>query len=228
MKQPETDNRKGHDMSPVNTAPDKPVRVLLIDDDPVQHLLLRNLLSIPANPPFQCRMAGTLQEGWDLLTAADVDILILDLGLPGCQGTEAFTRTHTRFPDLPIVVLTGQDDEALGLSLVHKGAQDYLVKGQVSAALLGRTLRYAIERQRLMLELQRALAEIKTLNGLLPICAHCKKIRDDKGYWTRLEQYIEDRSAAQFTHGICPECIKTLYPDITDKVLDEPPPARKS
>lgn len=208
-------------MPPVNNTAGKPVRVLLIDDDPIQHLLLKNLLSTPAVPPFQCHMASALQEGWTQLAARETDVLLLDLGLPGCTGIEAFTLTQEQFPDLPIVVLTGQDDEALGLSLVHKGAQDYLVKGQVSAALLGRTLRYAIERQRLMLELQRALAEIKTLNGLLPICSHCKKIRDDKGYWTLLEQYIEARSAAQFTHGICPECIKTLYPDIVIPKDDE-------
>lgn len=215
-------------MPPVNTASDKPVRVLLIDDDPIQHLLLKNLLSAAIEPAFQCRMASALQDGWQQLAAGDLDILLLDLGLPGCSGIDAFTLTQDRFPDLPIVVLTGQDDETLGLSLVHKGAQDYLVKGQVSAALLGRTLRYAIERKRLLLELQQALAEIKTLNGLLPICANCKKIRDDKGYWTRLEKYIEAHSAAQFTHGICPECVKSLYPDFATTVLNSPPPARES
>lgn len=215
-------------MPPSNTTPDKPVRVLLIDDDPIQHLLLKNLLSAPAEPPFQCHVASALQDGWTQLAAGNADVLLLDLGLPGCAGMEAFTRTRERFPELPVVVLTGQDDETLGLSLVHKGAQDYLIKGQVSAALLARTLRYAIERQRLMLELQRALAEIKTLNGLLPICANCKKIRDDKGYWTRLEKYIEARSGAQFTHGICPECIKALYPDMTDRILNDTSPDPKA
>jgi PAS domain S-box-containing protein len=67
------------------------------------------------------------------------------------------------------------------------------------------------ERERLILELQEALAKVKTLSGLLPICATCKKIRDDKGYWNQVEAYIQAHSEAQFTHGICPDCIKQYY-----------------
>jgi len=63
-------------------------------------------------------------------------------------------------------------------------------------------------------ELKQTMARVDTLSGLLPICANCKKIRDDKGYWNRLEAYIQDHSEAEFTHGICPECIKTLYPGL--------------
>jgi PAS domain S-box-containing protein len=61
-------------------------------------------------------------------------------------------------------------------------------------------------------------SELKTLQGLLPICASCKKIRDDKGYWAELEKYISDRSEARFSHSICPECLKELYPDIAEKI----------
>jgi len=71
-----------------------------------------------------------------------------------------------------------------------------------------------MEKERLIQELQDALGEVKTLSGLIPICASCKKIRDDTGYWNRIETYIEARSEADFSHGICPECAKTLYPDI--------------
>jgi preprotein translocase subunit YajC len=66
---------------------------------------------------------------------------------------------------------------------------------------------------RLIAELRESLAKVRTLSGLLPICANCKKIRDDKGYWNQIETYIRDRSEAKFTHGICPECIQRLYPD---------------
>jgi len=62
-------------------------------------------------------------------------------------------------------------------------------------------------------KLQDALAEVKTLSGLLPICAHCKKIRDDKGYWHQIEAYIRDHSEADFSHSICPECVKNFYPE---------------
>jgi len=73
------------------------------------------------------------------------------------------------------------------------------------------------ERARLISELQKALSEVNVLSGLIPICASCKKIRDDKGYWNRIESYIEAHSAAEFSHGICPECTKKLYPNFYEK-----------
>ena len=66
-------------------------------------------------------------------------------------------------------------------------------------------------------ELAKELAEIKMLRGLVPICMHCKNMRDDKGYWNRLEKYIEDRSDVTFSHGICPDCLKKYYPELADK-----------
>lgn len=68
------------------------------------------------------------------------------------------------------------------------------------------------ERERLILELTDALSRIKTLSGLLPICASCKKIRNDKGYWEQIEMYIRDHSEAEFSHGLCPDCTEKLYP----------------
>lgn len=73
------------------------------------------------------------------------------------------------------------------------------------------------EKARLITELQGALAEIKTLSGFLPICASCKKVRDDKGYWSQIEQYISDHSDARFSHGICPDCARSLYPEFIEK-----------
>jgi hypothetical protein len=73
------------------------------------------------------------------------------------------------------------------------------------------------ERQLLIANLQEALQRVKTLSGMLPICASCKKIRDDDGYWREVEVYIRDRSEAEFSHGICPDCIKKLYPDLNIK-----------
>ena len=70
------------------------------------------------------------------------------------------------------------------------------------------------EREQLIKELQEALAKVKTLSGFLPICASCKKIRDDKGYWNQIETYIRDHSEAEFSHGLCPDCMKKLYGDI--------------
>jgi len=70
------------------------------------------------------------------------------------------------------------------------------------------------EKEKFVSELKDALAKVKTLSGFLPICASCKKIRDDKGYWNQIEAYIQDHSEAEFSHGICPECAKKLYPEL--------------
>jgi hypothetical protein len=72
------------------------------------------------------------------------------------------------------------------------------------------------EKSASIIELHKALDEVKTLSGFLPICASCKKIRDDKGYWNQIEAYISEHSEAEFSHGICPDCSKKLYPDIYD------------
>jgi hypothetical protein len=70
-----------------------------------------------------------------------------------------------------------------------------------------------MEREKLIEELRDALSKVKLLSGFLPICASCKKIRDDKGYWRQIEAYIRDHSEAEFSHGVCPECARKLYPD---------------
>jgi hypothetical protein len=84
------------------------------------------------------------------------------------------------------------------------------------------------ERERLIAELQDALAKVKTLGGLIPICASCKKIRDDQGYWTQLETYLAKHSDAEFSHGLCLDCLRKLYPDLSGEVearLAQPAPA---
>jgi PAS domain S-box-containing protein len=79
---------------------------------------------------------------------------------------------------------------------------------------ISKTKKAEAERERLVTDLQTALAKVKTLRGLLPICSSCKKIRDDKGYWNQIELYIRERSDASFTHGICPDCAERLYGDM--------------
>lgn len=88
-----------------------------------------------------------------------------------------------------------------------------IVRLQVATDITGRK-NIENEREQLIAQLKEALAEIKTLSGFLPICASCKKIRDDSGYWNQLETYIRDHSEADFSHGICPDCAKKLYPDL--------------
>jgi hypothetical protein len=73
------------------------------------------------------------------------------------------------------------------------------------------------EKDSLILELQQTIDEVKTLQGIIPICASCKKIRDDSGYWQQVEAYVKNHSDAEFSHGICPECVNELYPDLYDE-----------
>ena len=73
------------------------------------------------------------------------------------------------------------------------------------------------KKEKLISELREAMSEVKTLSGLIPICASCKKIRDDKGYWNQIESYIKEHSGANFSHGICPDCVKKLYPELNKK-----------
>jgi hypothetical protein len=75
-----------------------------------------------------------------------------------------------------------------------------------------------IDLEKLNQNLLQALAEVKTLSGLLPICAHCKKIRDDDGYWNQIESYMAKRADVEFTHGICPDCVKKFFPDFASKL----------
>ena len=89
-----------------------------------------------------------------------------------------------------------------------------------TSRLLQRSIRYAVQRnqverrrEELISELKVAIAKIRTLGGLLPICSSCKSIRDDEGYWNQLETYIGDHSDAEFSHGVCPQCLGKLYPD---------------
>jgi len=92
------------------------------------------------------------------------------------------------------------------------------ISGMIANAQLFIEIKRAEEaREKLIRELQEALANIKILRGMLPICSSCKKIRDDKGYWNQIESYIRDHTEAEFTHGICPECMKKLYPDLYER-----------
>jgi DNA-binding NtrC family response regulator len=196
-------------------------KILLIEDNMGDARLLEMMLSEVANPSFNIVWADRLDKGLREIESCDIELVLLDLGLPDSQGFETFDSIHSTIPDVPIIVMTGLNDETLALEAVRKGAQDYLVKGQVNGNLLIRSMRYAIERKKLEIErekiiekLQDALAKIKTLSGLLPICSFCKKVRDDKGYWNQIEVYVREHSDANFSHSICPECAKKHYPNL--------------
>ncbi len=145
------------------------------------------------------------------------------IGLRGADLTTADPALRGRLADLQETrgeVATGDDGRQESLDVAITPIRR---RGRASGWVV--VLRDVTERRRvekekeaLIVELKEALARVKTLSGLIPICASCKKIRDDQGYWQQVEQYVKAHSQADFTHAICPDCMKELYPDI---VLDE-------
>ena len=153
------------------------------------------------------------------------DIYLLDYRLRGQTGLDLLNDLAAENCKVPIILLTGQGDHYIDMEAMNAGAMDFLVKGEIDSNLLERSIRYAMmrnhvetEHERLILELEEALERIKTLDGLLPICAQCKKIRDDSGYWNQIEGYIASHSKAEFSHSVCPTCARQLYPDHYDKM----------
>ncbi len=189
----------------------KKIKIFILEDNEDDYILLKEILDSSNELNAKVTHSGRLESAIKLIKDDPVDMAIVDLNLPDSTGLDTFINFNDQFPFLPTVILTGSKDREIALAAVKKGAQDYLHKGEPSKTAIIRTIRYAIERQRLMNQLQDAMNEIKMLKGIIPICSKCKKIRDDKGYWNHLESYLEKYSDASFSHGMCPECSEELY-----------------
>ncbi len=134
----------------------KEVKLLLLEDNPGDQLIFKDLITEIDYPEIRVDTVVRLSDGFDYLKENKVDIVVLDLGLPDSNGIETFYKTQKEFPDLPILVLTGNIDSTTGVEAVQNGAQDYLIKGELSSKLLSRSILYAIERKQLYLDLQKA------------------------------------------------------------------------
>ncbi|MFH1969671.1 MAG: response regulator [Verrucomicrobiota bacterium] len=197
----------------------KTSKVLLIEDDPADAQLIMEILREEPENAMEILHVSNLARGLETLERGGIDVVLLDLTLPDSSGHNTFAMLAKHVPTMPVIVLTGMDDKEMAIRIVQEGAQDYLVKSLVDYTMLARSIRYSIERKRTLLEkdqligqLRETLADVKTLSGLLPICASCKHIRDDKGYWHQVESYIQQHSSAVFTHGLCPKCSQKIYP----------------
>ena len=205
------------------------LHLLIVEDNPADADLLREALPETGPIRFLGECAPRLSEALTRLAAGGIDFVVTDLGLPDSQGLATFRALHQAAPDLPIIVLTVGDDEEVAVAAVREGAQDFLVKGQINGNLLVRAVRYALERKRAERKLeaehrrlQKAFEEIRTLRGIVPICSRCKKIRDDQGYWSQVEVYVQDHTEAEFSHGVCPECERKLYPGYDQDIAEAP------
>ena len=196
------------------------IKVLLVEDNPAEARLLQEALLEADNGHLHLSHVDSLSGAVEWLRHDRTDALLLDLSLPDSSGLHTLARAQEAAPETAIVVLTGNNDKQTAIEAVRMGAQDYLFKGEIHGLLVTRAISYAIERkknqlerERLILELQDALAQVKQLSGLLPICASCKSIRDDKGYWQQLESYLDEHSDLKFTHGLCPKCVSKILAD---------------
>jgi len=145
-----------------------PIKILLVEDNQADSRLLQELLGEIQTANFDLHLARRLQEALVRLASEPFDIILTDLSLPDSHGLEAFRALHQVVPRVPVVVLSGVDDETLAVSAVREGAQDYLVKSRLDAHLLGRSIRYAIERWKAEEQLVTSEAFYHSLVGHLP------------------------------------------------------------
>ncbi len=168
-----------------------PVNVLLIDDQRPIYAIVRKMLSVSGQGRFELSWADTLQDGMLHLAKHRADVVLLDLGLPDSSGVDTVKRVHAACPELPIVVVSGLDQQAVFLAAMRAGAQDYLVKDQLSGELLVRAILYARERKRDEDRLARSHEDMRRLT------AHLQSIREEER--TRIAREIHDQLGQSLT-----------------------------
>ena len=208
--------------------------ILIVDDSVDNRLLFKYILEKAGYEEILTVVSA--HEAFKVLGIEDssvadtgVDLILMDIMMPEMDGIEACRRIKSveRLRDIPIIMVTAKTGESDLEAAFAAGAIDYITKPLRGIELLVRlrsalNLKKEIDRRKnreqellnLNRELKNSIETIKTLRGLIPICANCKKIRDDKGYWNQIESYIQKHSEAEFSHGICPECARKLYPEL--------------
>lgn len=193
----------------------KEAKILVVEDEALVALHLEQRLQMLGHS-----VVGTAFSGTDALeqTAAHLpDLVLMDINLGrGISGIEAAQQIN-RILDIPVVFVTAHSDDAILQKANAAGPYGYVLKPFEDSALRV-TIEIALskhqldqERTRILEELGASIARVKTLRGLLPICSRCHKIRDDEGYWKRVEVYIQQHTDATCKHGICPDCLLNLY-----------------
>ena len=203
--------------------------VLLVEDNPADSRFVRLALTSGANSEFAVTEAARLADALEALETGAFDIVLLDLGLPDSVGLATFSVLHARFRLVPVVVVSALADEATMRDAVRLGAQDYLIKGDFNAALLVRVLRHALERHRLLQQLERSLASVRTLlqtiegaahpesaTSSLAMCGACKRVRAASGSWETVDEYLAPLVRAQLTYETCVDCVERIVAESAD------------
>ena len=188
----------------------KEISILVVEDEAIVSADLQDC--IKARGYAVCAAAGSGEEALRIAQEAKPDLVLMDISLGGkLDGIETARLLRERF-QLPVVYLTAYSDEETLERAKITQPYGYLLKpldeGELVTTIEMTVYRHRMEqeRERLMGELEKALEEVKTLRGLLPICCDCKKIRNTEDCWEQLEKYITTRTDAVFSHGLCPEC----------------------
>jgi DNA-binding response OmpR family regulator len=190
------------------------MRILIADDDRVLRHSLRTHLDRWDYLVAECSDG---QTAWEMLQAPEPPPLaIFDWNMPGVDGPTLCRRLRSvpATAAMYVILVTGNQDQKDVVLGLESGADDYIKKpfdwNELRARLrIGSrivSLQHALAAR--VVDLQQALADVKRLGGLLPICAYCKRIRDDGDYWKQIEHFLEENSDAHFSHGICPECLE--------------------
>jgi len=199
--------------------------ILVVDDSPETRSALQLILEGAGYR--QVLLAESAHEAFQRLSLAhasapanDIEVILMDIMMPDMDGVEACRRIKgdRRYRDLPILMVTAMKAGAFLETAFAAGAVDYVTKPINRLELLTRIgsalkLKREMDQRKAREEmLEQALQEIKVLRGILPICARCKKIRDEQGQWHSVESYIKDHTEADFSHLICPECLDKHFP----------------
>jgi phosphoserine phosphatase RsbU/P len=208
------------------------MRTLVVDHAPHVRELIQTILTTDGQT--EVLTSESLEDAFRHLAIVDhesgnaaIDLILMDIRMPDMDGISACRRIKAveRLRDIPIIMVTGRTDSEALQTAFAAGAIDYITKppdtvelrARVSSALaMKREIDVRKARERELLEknrqLAQALKEVKVLRGFFPICVHCKKIRDDRGYWHTIEAYITTHSEADFSHGLCPGCLNKHFP----------------
>ena len=195
------------------------MKILIVDDIPENISALAIALECEG---FHINTAAGGEQALEIVRNDSPDLILLDIKMNGMDGFETCLalKKIDASKDIPVIFLTVSKETETIVKGFNCGGVDYISKPFRQEEVCARvrthlSLRALMkQKEKLISELQEALAKVKTLSGLLPICSSCKKIRDDKGYWNQIETYIRQHSEADFTHSICPNCAKMLYPGL--------------
>lgn len=207
------------------------ISILYVEDEEITRSAVARMLKRRVLNVYE---AENGREGLELYKQHKPDLVISDIRMPVLDGMEMSKEIKALDKNSRIILTTAHSDANILINSIEVGIDKYIMKPLEMTSLFSSVEKCAEhimlekkiqlqnkEKDELIAELQEALANVKKLSGLLPICSYCKKIRNDEGYWKQIERYIAEHSEASFSHGICPDCLKKFYPNLIQNLTEE-------